>query len=338
MAKKDFLKLLKDLTEDAQDKLKRKKMPNWTDPMLAKLTHDYFSHKNWIYERKLDGERILVFCRNKEIKLMTRNKKEAGKPYPEIVEALGRYSGTDFIADGEMVAFDGRITSFSKLQNRMHLKNEKEIRNSKTKVYLYLFDLLYYDDYEITGLSLMDRKKILWAAFKFKDPLRHTTYRKENGEDYLKDACRKGWEGLIAKDGTSTYTHSRSSDWLKFKCSKQQEFVIGGYTDPQGARTGFGALLIGFYKKDKLLYAGKVGTGYDDETLKRMSKRLHSIERKTSPYDERVKEKNVHWVSPELVGQVGFTEWTSDHKLRHPRFMGLRRDKYPKEVIREEAD
>ncbi len=331
-------KLLKDLPADAQVKLEKKKMPQWTGPMLAKLTKNYFSYKNWIYERKLDGERILVFCRDKKIRLMTRNKKEAGKQYPEIVAALSSYSQTDFIADGEMVAFDGKVTSFSKLQNRMHLRNEREIKNSKTKVYLYLFDLIYYDEHEISGLTLMERKKILRAAFGFKDPLRHTAYRKEKGEKYLEDACNKGWEGLIAKDGTSTYKHSRSSDWLKFKCAKQQEFVIGGYTEPQGQRTGFGALLIGFYKKDKFLYAGKVGTGYNNETLERISSQLHKLERDTSPYDEKVKEKNVHWVSPKLVGQVGFTEWTSGHKLRHPRFMGLRRDKNPKDVVREEAE
>ncbi len=330
-------KILEGLSEEAKDKLKKKKMLGWTAPMLAKLTHDYFSDKNWIYERKLDGERILVFCRNKKIKLMTRNKKQAGKTYPEIVKAFGSHSKKDFIADGEIVAFDGSTTSFTKLQNRMHLKNEKEIKNSKTKVYLYLFDLMYFDGYDLSALPLMSRKKILRENFSFKDPLRHTAYRKQNGEKFLKEACRKGWEGLIAKDGSAPYKHSRSSDWLKFKCSKQQEFVIGGYTDPQGERIGFGALLIGFYKKDKFLYAGKVGTGYDDETLKRISKRLHSLERKTSPYSEKVKEKNVHWVSPELVGQVGFTEWTSGHKLRHPRFMGLRRDKDPKDVVREEA-
>ena len=330
-------KILKDLSADAKDKLKKKKMPKWMSPMLAKLTHDYFSDENWIYERKLDGERILVFCKNKKIRLMTRNKKEAGKTYPEIIKAFGSNNKTNFIADGEMVAFDGSTTSFSKLQNRMHLKDEKEIKNSKTKVYLYLFDLLYFDDRDLSNLPLMDRKKVLRNAFKFKDPLRHTAYRKEHGEEYLKEACRKRWEGLIAKDGSSTYKHSRSSDWLKFKCSNQQEFVIGGYTDPQGERIGFGALLIGFYKKDKLLYAGKVGTGYDDETLKRLSKRLRKLERKTSPYDEKVKEKNVHWVTPELVGEVGFTEWTSGHKLRHPRFLGLRRDKDAKDVTREKA-
>ncbi len=331
-------KLLQELPEEVKRKLKKKKIPEWTAPMLAKLTHKYFSDKNWIYERKLDGERILVFCSNKKINLMTRNKKPAGKQYPEIIKAFEKYNRDDFIADGEIVAFDGSVTSFAMLQNRMHLQNEKEIKNSKTKVYLYLFDLVYFSEYDISFLPLMSRKKILRSAFSFKDPLRHTTYRKENGEDYLKEACSKGWEGLIAKDGGAGYKHSRSSDWLKFKCAKQQEFVIGGYTDPQGTRKGFGALLIGFYKNGKFLYAGKVGTGYDDETLQRISEKLRKLERKTSPYDEKVKEKNVHWVSPELVGQVGFTEWTSGHKLRHPRFMGLRRDKQPKDVIREEAD
>ena len=176
-----------------------------------------------------------------------------------------------------MVAFDGKVTNFSKLQNRMHLQNEEEIKNNKTKVYLYLFDLLYFDDYDISNLKLMDRKKVLRDAFNYEDPLRHTAYRKMHGEKYLEEACKKKWEGLIAKDSSSSYVHSRSSKWLKFKCSNQQEFVIGGYTEPRGERIGFGALLIGFYKNDKLLYAGKVGTGYDDETLNRMSKQLKTL-------------------------------------------------------------
>ena len=328
-------KLLEELSKEAKKKLKKKQMPQWTAPMLAKLTHKYFSDKEWIYERKLDGERILVFCKNKKIRLMTRNKKEAGNTYPEIVKALDKHSSDDFIADGEMVAFDGKVTSFSMLQNRMHLQDKKEIKNSSTKVFLYLFNLIYFSGYDLSDLELMNRKKILLKAFKFNDPLRNTSYRKKNGEDYLKEACRKRWEGLIAKDGSSTYVHARSSKWLKFKCSNQQEFVIGGYTDPQGERTGFGALLIGFYKNDKFLYAGKVGTGYDDKTLKSLAKKLHKLKRKTSPYDEEVKEKNIHWVRPELVGEIGFTEWTSRHKLRHPRFLGLRRDKKAKEVVRE---
>lgn len=175
--------------------------------------------------------------------------------------------------------------------------------------------------------------------FSYERPLRFTAHRNREGESYYQNACRKGWEGVIAKRANSQYAHSRSKDWLKFKCSNQQEFVIGGYTDPKGERIGFGALLIGYYEDKELSFAGKVGTGFDDQTLRSMSKKLSSLERKSSPFaSEDISNKGIHWVSPKLVAQVGFTEWTDDGKLRHPRFIGLRRDKNPREVVREKDE
>ena len=165
--------------------------------------------------------------------------------------------------------------------------------------------------------------------------MRLTKFRKKEGEKFHRQACQKGWEGIIAKDIKSQYVHSRSKKWLKFKCVNRQELVIGGYTEPQGERIGFGALLVGYYEKGKLCYAGKVGTGYDDETLKKMHQKMKKMERKTNPFDDEVKENNVHWLRPKLVGEFGFTEWTKDNKLRHPRFIGLRDDKKAKKVRKE---
>jgi ATP-dependent DNA ligase len=160
--------------------------------------------------------------------------------------------------------------------------------------------------------------------------------RDEEGEAFLQEACERGWEGLIAKKADSAYVHSRSSHWLKFKCVRQQEFVIGGFTEPHGERIGLGALLVGFYRDGDLIYAGKVGTGYDDETLQSLRSRMDRIERKTSPYDVGdVPTKEVHFVTPKLVCEVKFTEWTGDDRLRHPAFMGLRRDKDPEDVHKE---
>jgi DNA ligase D-like protein (predicted ligase) len=204
-------------------------------------------------------------------------------------------------------------------------------------VYYYLFDLLYVEGYDITKLELRHRKSLLKKAFKFSTRLRFTPHRNEEGEKYHRQACKKGWEGLIAKAADSPYVHSRSKNWLKFKCVNRQEFVIGGFTDPQGQRIGFGALLIGYYDDGDFHYAGKVGTGYDDKMLRNLSKKLKNIERKSSPFEEEVKERGAHWVKPKLVGEVGFTEWTSDGKLRHPRFLGLRRDKKANNVVREKA-
>jgi bifunctional non-homologous end joining protein LigD len=305
--------------------------------MLATLTHDTFSDPEWLYERKLDGVRCLVFRRGRRLRLRSRNRKEMNGTYPELVEELGKVPCDDFVVDGEIVAFEGHRTSFSRLQQRIGIRDPEEARRSGVAVYLYLFDVLHLEGRDVTKLPLRDRKRLLKRALSFGGHLRFTPHRVGDGEAYLEEACAKGWEGLIAKRASSVYQHSRSKAWLKFKCGNRQEFVIGGYTDPKGSRRGFGALLVGHYEGDALRYAGKVGTGYDDALLETLRERLEGMERKTCPFDETPREKGAHWVSPSLVGEVGFTEWTGDGKLRHPRFLGLRPDKSPKRVKRERA-
>ncbi len=329
--------ILDQIPEEYQEKLEKKKQPEWMSPMLAKLTHDVFSDEEWIFERKLDGERCLVFKNGNEVNIMSRNKKHLNDTYPEIVSALKKQKTGNFIADGEMVAFEGKITSFSELQKRMHLQNKEEIKNSKTKVFFYFFDLMFLQDRDLTKLPLTERKKLLDKLISFRDPLRFTAHRNESGEKFYKEACEKKWEGLIAKKADSHYVHSRSSHWLKFKCENQQEFVIGGYTDPQGERKGFGALLLGFYEDGKLQYAGKVGTGYTDKMLEDLHSKMSKIETDEPEFEENkdLPAKNVHWLKPKMVGEVAFTEWTRTNKLRHPRYLGLRRDKKAKDVVKE---
>lgn len=323
------------LSEDEKARAQQKKMPAWTQPMLARLTHDHFSDESWIYERKLDGERVLAFGRNNNVVLMSRNKRKLNDIYPELVEALEDQGVSQFIADGEVVAFEGDVTSFSRLQNRMHAGSKKSSRGN-IAVYYYLFDLIYVDGFDISNLQLRNRKRLLKQSFDFNNRIRYTAHRNKDGEKYHAEACEKGWEGVIAKYAKSKYVHSRSSKWLKFKCVNRQEFVIGGYTEPKGERIGFGALLIGYYENSDLRYAGKVGTGYDDELLEDLSEGLRKIERKHSPFDKgEIDTEQVHWVTPKLVGEIGFTEWTSDGKLRHPRFLGLRHDKKAEDVNRE---
>jgi DNA ligase D-like protein (predicted ligase) len=308
--------------------------------MLATLTDERFSSPDWIYERKLDGERCLVFRRKNRLHIRSRNQQDLNDTYPELVERLASQAPAHYIADGEIVAFKGSVTSFSRLQGRIGIKDPAKARASGIKVYLYLFDLLYLDDSDLTALPLRARKKLLRRCFDFSGALRFTTHRNESGEDYFETACDKGWEGLIAKRADSTYVHIRSRDWLKFKCVHRQELVVGGYTDPGGSRIGFGALLLGYYENGELRYAGKVGTGFDDETLAKLGKRLASIENDDCPYAETPDESGsgVHWVKPKLVAQIGFTEWTDEGRLRHPRFLGLRRDKKPESVKRERAE
>ncbi len=332
-----MIDILENLPEKSREKLKQHKQPDWMAPMLATLTHEHFSDKKWIYERKLDGERCLVFRKGKEVNIRSRNRKNLNITYPEIVEAFKNQANNDYIVDGEMVAFDGKITSFSALQARMHLKDPEKVKQSSTKVYFYIFDILYLDGYNLTGLPLLQRKKIVKRFIEFLDPLRFTAHRNEKGKKYFEEACKKGWEGLIAKKADSTYVHSRSGNWLKFKCVNEQEFIIGGFTDPQGERIGFGSLLIGYYEDKELKYAGKVGTGYSDDLLKELTEKMKKNIIKSSPFaeNEDLPKNEVKWIKPSLVAQIGFTEWTVSGKLRHPRFLGLRRDKKPVEVERE---
>jgi bifunctional non-homologous end joining protein LigD len=312
--------------------------PDWADPQLATLTTDRFSDPEWIFERKLDGERCLAFGRGREIQLLTRNKKSANGAYPELAEALAAQETDDFIVDGEVVAFDRKQTSFSLLQQRIHVQHPTDELRARIPVYYYLFDILFFDGADVRPLPLRERKEMLRQAFTFDDPLRFTTHRNTDGAEFIKQACRDGWEGLIAKRADAPYHAGRSKDWLKFKCQAGQELVIGGFTDPQGSRTDFGALLVGYYDPEgKLVYAGKVGTGFDHQLLQEIHEEMVRIERDTSPFDTgHLPKTGVHWVEPRLVGEVGFSEWTPDGQLRHPRFQGLRRDKAAREVVRED--
>ncbi|MDX1625874.1 MAG: non-homologous end-joining DNA ligase [Wenzhouxiangellaceae bacterium] len=312
--------------------------PDWLAPMLATLTDERFSDPDWIFERKLDGERMLAFRRGDDVRLLTRNRKCANETYPEIVEALAGQACEDFVVDGEIVAFDGDETSFSRLQDRMKITDAEEARASDVAVYFYLFDVLHADGCRLDGLALRARKKVLRELFDWNRRLRFTEHRNEEGEAFHAEACEKGWEGIIAKRADSRYRHDRSRDWLKFKCDEGQELVIGGFTEPEGERIGFGALLVGVHEDGELRYAGKVGTGYDDEFLEEFRARLDEIEIDECPFAEEPSEASAHWVEPEYVGEFGFTEWTDDGKLRHPRFLGLRRDKDPEDVVREQGE
>jgi bifunctional non-homologous end joining protein LigD len=307
--------------------------PPEAQAMLATLTDRYFSDPGWLFERKLDGERVLAVREHGRVRLLSRN----GNPvtgYPEIVEALSDGS-PDLLVDGEVVAFDGNQTSFARLQRRMQIADPDRARRTGVAVHYYLFDVVYADGYDLTRLPLRQRKAVLRKALRFTDPLRYTAHRNEQGERYLRQACRAGWEGLIAKRADAPYRPGRSRDWLKFKCGHEQEFVIGGFTDPAGSRTGFGALLIGYHEHGRLRYAGKVGTGYDRDTLRRLRERLDRRETGAAPFVAPPRGRGIHWVRPELVAEVGFSEWTDGGMLRHPRFLGLRRDKSPDQVIRE---
>jgi bifunctional non-homologous end joining protein LigD len=294
--------------------------------MKAVLTDERFSDPAWIYERKLDGIRCLATKGDKRVDLRSRNDLSLNGRFPEIAAALEADPATNLVIDGEVVAFDGPQTSFSRLQQR---------GEHPTPVFFYVFDILRDGGEDVTKEPQRERKARLRKALAFEDPIRFTTHRNGDGEAFYKEACRKGWEGLIAKRADAPYTHGRSRDWLKFKCSAEQELVIGGYTAPRGSRTDLGALLLGYYDDGELRYAGKVGTGFTRETLHDLAAKLSPLKRDNSPFADEVRERTATWVEPELVAQVGFSEWTQDHRLRHPRFLGLRDDKAAREVVRE---
>lgn len=324
------------MSEKDGERLVAEKFPDWLDPMLATLVGEPFSDEEWIYERKLDGERCLAYRQGHQVRLMSRNQKNLVDTYPEVADWLEDHVDADVVVDGEIVAFDGAITSFQRLQSRMQVRDPKKARSSDVAVFYYLFDILHHEGSSTRDLPLRERKRMLRDGFDFSDPVRFTPHRNTEGEDFYDEACADGWEGLIAKDATSTYVGTRSRKWLKFKCVSRQEFVIGGYTDPEGERSGFGALLIGYYEDDDLVYAGKVGTGYDEETLDRLGRELRRRETDETPF-RRNDSPDAHWVEPELVAEIGFSEWTSGGRLRHPRYIGLREDKPAKEVVKETA-
>jgi bifunctional non-homologous end joining protein LigD len=296
--------------------------------MKAVLTDEPFTDPNWIFERKLDGIRCLAHRDDGgTVRLLSRTDRVMNGEYPELVAALEAEPCQDFVVDGEIVAFQDGITSFQRLQRRAI---------ERVPTFLYVFDLLRHDGRDVRSLPLRERKALLRRALRFQGPVRLGQHRNERGEELFREACQKGLEGLIAKRADSPYRPGRSRDWLKLKCHAEQELVIGGFTAPQGSRTDFGALLVGYYEDGTLRYAGKVGTGFGQETLRTLGRRLRELEHEDSPFaDIRPIPRGTHWVEPELVAQIAFSEWTRDGRLRHPRYLGLRDDKPAREVVRE---
>jgi bifunctional non-homologous end joining protein LigD len=320
--------LLAKLTAEERELVTPAPAPRTAGAMKAVLTDERFSDPNWVFERKLDGIRCVAIRAGDKLQLLSRNDLSQNERYPELVEALAAERCEQFAVDGEVVAFEGSQTSFARLAQR---------HQRYVPVFLYVFDVLWLAGHDVRQLPLRTRKRLLRSALQFHGPVRLTQYRNGDGEALFKEACRKGWEGLIAKRADSPYVTTRSKDWLKFKCEHGQELVIGGYTEPRGSRIEFGALLLGYYRDGRFEYAGKVGTGFDTEMLHELGAQLRRSKVDKPPFAESkaIKERGVTWVEPKLVAQIGFTEWTRDGRLRHPRFLGLREDKAASEVVRE---
>jgi bifunctional non-homologous end joining protein LigD len=312
-------------------------IPSWAQPQLATLTKDRFSDPEWLFERKLDGERLLAFRDASGVRLLTRNDRDVTGTFPEVADALRAQEAEGFVVDGEVVAFRDGQTSFSMLQQRLGVAHPAPGLIEDFPVTYYIFDVLFAGGHDIRGLPQRERKERLSALLDFTGPLRYTEHRVGDGEAFYRQACVDGWEGLIAKRADAPYAEGRTRNWLKFKCIAGQEFVIGGYTDPQRSRQGLGALLVGYYDANgRLAYAGKVGTGFTTASLRSLHESLSALERDTSPFAVgKPPRAGVHWAEPRMVAQIEFAEWTTDGLLRQPRFEGLRDDKDPAEVVRE---
>jgi bifunctional non-homologous end joining protein LigD len=298
------------------------------EPMKAVLSDQPFSDPDWIFERKLDGIRCIAIKDESGVSLMSRTAHRMNDQFREVAEALEREPAEDFVLDGELVAFRDGVTSFELLQQR---------HRRRVRVQYYVFDLPRLNGEDLRPLPLRERKTRLRRALRFEGTIRFNPHRNgEHGEELYREACRKGLEGVIAKRANSPYTGKRSRDWLKLKCHAEQELVIGGFTAPKGSRTDFGALLVGYNEKSALRYAGKVGTGFDQATLGELGAQLRKLEQDESPFAPfKPIPPGTHWVRPELVAQVAFSEWTRDGRLRQPRFLGLRKDKPARDVVRE---
>ncbi len=304
--------------------------------MLATLTDRRDFGDDWLLERKFDGERCVARKAGNDVLLESRTGKDLTRTYPEVRSAVAAQESRDLILDGEVVAYVGDHTSFTRLQQRLGATRPSPEQVAKYPVVYCVFDLLQVDGDDLRNRPLFERRARLMRTIRSSSALQDTEAWQDDSQRRFAAACQSGWEGLIAKRADAPYVAGRSKDWLKLKCIWEQEFVIGGYTDPGGSRTDFGALLVGYYEQDSLRYAGKVGTGYTKATLHELGIRLRNLETSEPSFvDVRPIPHGAHWTRPELVAQIGFAEWTSDARLRQPRFLGLRDDKSPADVVRE---
>lgn len=299
-------------------------------PALATLSDERSLGEKWVLERKLDGIRCLAVASGGRVRLLTRNELDRTAGWPSVASAVAAL-GVDVVLDGEVLAMEGdEPLGFGALQQ------------GGRPIALWAFDVLVLDGVDLRPLPQRERRAALEAllAAPPSPALRLVAELAGPSEERYAEACASGWEGLIAKRRDAPYGGGRSRDWLKLKCLAEQEVVVGGYTEPRGARTGFGALLCGVYDDEGVLrYAGKVGTGFGRATLDALTPRLAALERPDSPFGEPVKPRppGTHWVAPELVAQVAFAEWTTAGRLRQPRFLGLREDKAARDVVPEGA-
>ncbi|MBC8032351.1 MAG: hypothetical protein H7Z16_19865 [Pyrinomonadaceae bacterium] len=317
---------------------RKRPMPDFIAPQLATLVNEPPEGDEWLHELKFDGYRMICHLSRGQVRFWSRNKKDWTLKFPNLAKALTTFPATSVILDGEVVIVDtaGR-SSFQSLQQSM--------RTSGTAAFVFqIFDLIYLDGYDLTATPLVQRKLLLddlLASIKGKTPLRYSEHVEGNGEEFFRQACEFKIEGIISKLANSPYHSARNRNWLKAKCLQRQEFVIAGYTPSKNDFPGFGALILGVYEKGKLIYSGRVGTGFTIKQRLELQRTLDKISQAVMPFSVKPKDpglREAHWAKPQLVAEVEFTEWTAEGSIRHPSFKGLREDKKAAEVVREEAE
>ncbi|MEP6570282.1 MAG: non-homologous end-joining DNA ligase [Acidobacteriota bacterium] len=313
-------------------------MPGFLQPQLATLVREPPSGDEWLHELKFDGYRMVCHLNRDQVCFWSRNGKDWTEKFPNLAVALKGFPAVNAILDGEVVIVDkaGR-SSFQKLQQSMGRGGDK------VPAFVFeIFDLIYLDGYSLTQTPLRQRKAVLerlLAGTKVKGSLRYSDHVEGNGALFFKQACEYGIEGIVSKLADSPYESTRNRNWLKTKCIKRQEFVIAGYTPSKKDFPGFGSLILGVYDKGKLVYSGRVGTGFSIQQRLAIQKKLDRLSQTTMPFAVKPKDpglREAHWAKPRLVGEVEFMEWTDDGLIRHPSFQGMREDKQPTEIVREE--
>jgi bifunctional non-homologous end joining protein LigD len=317
-------------------------MPHAIHPMLAISVDKAFDDDEWLFEIKWDGYRAVAFLDGKSLRLVSRNQNDLTKAYPELQEIPNQITARTAVLDGEIVALDdeGR-PSFGLMQQRTGVgEGGRRIRRTRDdiRVMYYVFDLLYLDGHDLMQADLEQRKQLLASIVTSGDLLRYSDHWVGSGKTLFEAAGQRGLEGIIAKRRVSCYLQKRSSEWLKIKITKRQECVIGGYTEPRGARENFGSIVLGLYDdQGRLIPVGQAGSGFNEQTHAQMWKRLQPLETNRNPFFGKVEsDRQVHYVKPELVAEIKFTEWTHEGqsggvKMRAPVFQGMRLDKAAEE-------
>jgi len=311
----------------------KKAVPKFIEPQLARLVSKPPEGFDWVHEIKFDGYRIQAHSIKKSVHLITRSGLDWSSKYPSIALSLKKLpEGT--IIDGEVVWQNAKgVSNFQELQDAF-------LTNNESNIHYWVFDILFLEGKDLRDLSLMVRREYLTRLMKkLNEKNIHLSEAfRGGGKDFMAEACKKGLEGIVSKHVDANYHSGRHGEWVKSKCTLRQEFVVGGFTDPSGSRQGFGSLLLGVHDGNRLRYVGRVGTGFNEDTIKIVSKKIHILERKKSPFSlSSPRSKNIHWIKPNLVAEVSFANWTKDTKLRSAVFHGLRMDKDPTQIIKEDA-